>query len=120
MGRVLEAVSVTNVAGHLGQPLDRPLRVAIVGLGGRGQIYASAIAAKCADRAEVVQIAERRERERGLIGAGLGLAEAASFADWHELVAGERIADAVIIATQDRDHLPAHRGVRCRGVRHPL
>ena len=65
VGRVLEAVSVTNVAGHLGQPLDRPLRVAVVGLGGRGQIYASAIAAKCADRAEVVQVAERRERERG-------------------------------------------------------
>jgi predicted dehydrogenase len=107
VGRVLEAVSVTNVAGHLGQPLKRPLRVAIAGLGGRGQIYARAIAAKCAGRAEVVQLAERRERERTIIGAELGIAEAASFADWHELVAGERIADAVVIATQDRDHLPA-------------
>ena len=29
------------------------------------------------------------------------------FADWHDLVAAERVADAVIIATQDRDHRPA-------------
>ena len=103
---MLEAASVTNVARHLGQPLDRPLRIAIVGLGGRGQIYSRAIAASRSGRAEVVQIAEPRERERRLVADHVGVSEAAMFADWHDLVAGERVADAVIIATQDRDHLP--------------
>jgi predicted dehydrogenase len=107
VGPVLEAGSVTNLTAHLGRPLDRPLRIAVAGLGGRGQIYARAIAASSSGRAEVVQVAERRERERRIIGAELGLADAAAFADWHELVAGERVADAVVIATQDRDHLPA-------------
>lgn len=105
---MLEAAStVTNVAGHLGRPLDRPLRIAVVGLGGRGQTYSRALAASTAGRAQVVQIAERRERERRLFARELGLGEEAAFADWHDLVAGERVADAVIIATQDRDHLPA-------------
>jgi predicted dehydrogenase len=106
VGSVLEAVSVTNVSRHLGEPLDRPLRIAVAGLGGRGQIYSRAIA-NLPGRAEVVQIAEPRERERRLLGSELALPDAARFADWHDLVAGERIADAVIIATQDHDHLPA-------------
>ena len=107
MGTVLEAASVTNVSRHLGQPLDRPLRIAVAGLGGRGQIYSRAIAASAQRRAEVVQIAEPRERERRIIAGELGLPETATFADWHDLVAGERVADAVIVATQDHDHLPA-------------
>jgi predicted dehydrogenase len=97
---------VTNVFGHVGRPLDRPLRVAIAGLGGRGQLYARAIAST-EGRASVVQVAEPRAAQRELIADELGLATGARFTDWHDLVAGERVADAVIVATQDHDHRPA-------------
>jgi len=104
---VISAVSATNVSKHVGQPLGRPLRVAVVGLGGRGTIYSRAIAAATNGMAEVVQIAEPREHARSSAATDLGLADSAVFTDWHDLVTGERLADAVIITTQDRDHLSA-------------
>ena len=104
---MISAVSATNVSQHLGQLLDRPLRVAVVGLGGRGQIYSRAIAGGTVGTAEVVQIAEPRELQRTTLANELGLDDAAVFTNWHELAAGERFADAVIITTQDHDHLSA-------------
>jgi len=104
---VLSAFATTNVSLHLGQPLDRPLRLAVAGLGGRGAIYSRAIAASATGRAEVVQIAEHRASQRAPIAGEIGLGADSVFSDWHDLVAGERVADAVIIATQDHDHLPA-------------
>jgi len=100
---------VTNVARHLGHALDRPLRLAVVGLGGRGTIYCRAVLAggRRSGTAEVVQIAEPRPLARTALGTELGLDGPAMFGDWHDLVAGERLADAVVIATQDHDHLPA-------------
>jgi predicted dehydrogenase len=99
--------AATNLADHLGRPLDRPLRLAVVGLGGRGSIYAAAIAAAHRGEAEVVQIAEPRPLHRERFAGPLGLAADAAFTDWHDLVAADRVADAVIIATQDCDHRPA-------------
>jgi predicted dehydrogenase len=94
----------TNLREHVGTPLDRPLRIALVGLGGRGSIYAAAIATDHRGAAEVVQIAEPRALHRGQVAGSLGLGSEATFTDWHDLVAAERVADAVIITTQDRDH----------------
>ncbi len=54
-----------------------------------------------------MQIAEPRERARTSVASELGLDASAVFTDWHDLVAAERLADAVIITTQDHDHLPA-------------
>jgi predicted dehydrogenase len=96
--------AATNLSQHVGAPLDRPLRVAIVGLGGRGSIYAGAIAAAHRGEAEVVQVAEPRAWHRSRVADALGLERDAAFGDWHDLVAADRVADAVIIATQDRDH----------------
>ena len=45
--------------------------------------------------------------QRSASAATLGLDAEDVYADWHDLVAAERIADAVIVATQDRDHRPA-------------
>jgi predicted dehydrogenase len=104
---VRETTAATNLAQHVGSPLDRPLRVAVVGLGGRGSIYAAAIAAEHRGAAEVVQVAEPRPWHRDQVAASLGLGADAAHGDWHDLVAAERVADAVIIATQDRDHRPA-------------
>jgi predicted dehydrogenase len=97
----------SNVSGHPGVALDRPLRLALVGLGGRGSTYAAAITAAHRGEAEIVQIAERRTFHRERARKSLALESGAAFTDWHDLVAADRVADAVIIATQDRDHRPA-------------
>ena len=67
------ATAATNLSDHVGTPLDRPLRVAVVGLGGRGSIYAGAIAAEHRGVAEVVQIAEPRPWHRDQVADSLGL-----------------------------------------------
>ncbi len=76
---------------------DRPVRVAVVGAGQRGLTYADWIKAH-PERAEIVAVADPRPSARAAVGAPL------EFEDWRPL-AEERIADAVIVATQDRDHL---------------
>jgi predicted dehydrogenase len=104
---VLPTSAPVNLSQHLGRPLDRPLRIAVVGLGGRGSIYAEAIASRHRGTAEVVQLAEPRQLHRQRTADSVGLDGAAACNDWHDLVAGERVADAVIITTQDRDHRAA-------------
>ncbi|MBB5080603.1 Gfo/Idh/MocA family protein [Nonomuraea endophytica] len=74
--------------------------LAVVGAGSRGSGYAR----RAEGRARVVAVADplaaRRER----------FPEAAHYADWRELAALPRQADAVIIATMDADHVePAVR-----------
>ncbi|TYB61474.1 Gfo/Idh/MocA family oxidoreductase [Nonomuraea sp. PA05] len=76
--------------------------LAVVGAGSRGTSYARH--AVETGRARVVAVADplagRRDR----------FPEAAPYADWRDLAALPRQADAVIIATQDRDHVePAVR-----------
>ncbi|WP_372349257.1 Gfo/Idh/MocA family protein [Streptomyces sp. KL116D] len=75
----------------------RPVRVALVGAGNRGLTYAEWIK-QHPERAELVAVADPRPAARAASGAPVG------FDDWRPL-ARERIADAVIVATQDRDHV---------------
>ncbi|WP_299542336.1 Gfo/Idh/MocA family protein [uncultured Streptomyces sp.] len=75
----------------------RPVRVALVGAGNRGLTYAQWIK-NHPDRAELVAVADPRPAAREASGAPL------RFDDWRPL-AEERIADAVIVATQDRMHV---------------
>ena len=102
---VATAAAAVNVADHLGVAMSRPLRVAVVGLGGRGTIYARLLASN--PSAAVVQIAEPRAAVRGELGDELGLPPEAQLEDWRELAAGPRLADAVVLAVQDRFHLEA-------------
>src|SRR6476659_2238201 len=97
--------AAVNVADHIGVAMSRPLRVAVVGLGGRGMIYARLLASN--PSAAVVQVAEPRSAVRRELGDELGLAPEAQLEDWHELAAGPRLADAVVLAVQDRFHLEA-------------
>ena len=96
----------TNLSDHFGVPLDRPLRVALVGSAGEDRRCA-AIATARRGQAEIVQIAERRHLHRNPVADSLGLQPGAIFTDWRDLVAADRSLDAAIIATQDRDHRPA-------------
>lgn len=75
----------------------RPVRVALVGAGNRGLTYLEWIKAH-PERAQLVAVADPRPAARAAAGAPV------EFDDWRPL-AGERIADAVIVATQDRDHV---------------
>ncbi|MFB6713787.1 MULTISPECIES: Gfo/Idh/MocA family protein [unclassified Streptomyces] len=77
---------------------DRPVRVALVGAGNRGLTYAAWIKAH-PERARLVAVADPRPAARAAAGAEL------EFDDWRPLVEGDAIADAVIVATQDRNHV---------------
>lgn len=78
------------------------IKVAILGLGNRGRIYAyqlshnkdAKIVAICDKNTEVLE-AKRRQ---------LGLEKDAAFASDNDFFAAGKLADAVVIATQDRDH----------------
>ncbi|MFF3632513.1 Gfo/Idh/MocA family protein, partial [Streptomyces sp. NPDC002164] len=75
----------------------RPVRVALVGAGNRGLTYAEWIKAH-PERAELVAVADPRPAARAAAGAPV------EFDDWRPLVEN-RIADAVVVATQDRFHV---------------
>ncbi|MFB4264473.1 Gfo/Idh/MocA family protein [Nonomuraea sp. GTA35] len=76
--------------------------LAIVGAGARGQIYARAAAAD--GRARIVAVADPDPARRAALADEHGLPEEARFAGWAELAAVPKLADAVVIATQDRMH----------------
>ncbi|MFD7259530.1 Gfo/Idh/MocA family protein [Streptomyces sp. NPDC059874] len=78
--------------------------LAVVGAGDRGTGHARWALAH-PDRARVVAVAEPRTVRRDRFAADHGLDAWAAVADWWELAARGRIADAVLICTLDRDHL---------------
>ena len=82
----------------------KKVSVVIIGGGGRGTIYASHIL-EMKDKVEVVAIAEPRDYFRNRIGDMFNLPPYRRLSDWHDLIKMGKIADAVIIATQDRMHL---------------
>ncbi|HEX4721113.1 MAG TPA: Gfo/Idh/MocA family oxidoreductase [Pseudonocardiaceae bacterium] len=88
-----------NLAGHIGVPLDRRPRLAVAGAGARGGKYADLAAAN----ADIVAVAEPRAHHRTAFRARHP--QAAVFTDWRDMLAAGRQADAVIIATQDADHI---------------
>ncbi|WP_433518866.1 Gfo/Idh/MocA family protein [Nonomuraea sp. CA-143628] len=77
--------------------------LAVIGAGLRGAGYARL--AREAGWAEVVAVAEPDPARRAEFAAEHGIAAERAFADWRDLLAEERLADAVIVATQDRLHL---------------
>ncbi|HEV7965038.1 MAG TPA: Gfo/Idh/MocA family oxidoreductase, partial [Actinoplanes sp.] len=77
--------------------------LAIVGAGNRGRQYASLAVAT--GRARVVAIAEPSAARRDAMAAEYGVPADAVFDDWAALAAAPRLADAVVVATQDRAHV---------------
>jgi predicted dehydrogenase len=77
------------------------VRLAIVGAGMRGTTYArEAVRAGAA----VVAVAEPDPRRRAEAVAEFGVPAGGAYADWRDLAGAGRVADAVVIATQDRMH----------------
>lgn len=80
-----------------------PVSVLVIGAGQRGTGYAR-WAGRHPDRASVVGVAEPREVRRTRLAAEHGVAAGNAAADWRQLADRGRIADAVLICTQDRMH----------------
>ncbi|MEJ3745715.1 Gfo/Idh/MocA family oxidoreductase [Actinomycetes bacterium KLBMP 9797] len=80
-----------------------PVTIAVVGAGQRGQQYAELAAAS--GRARVVAVADASPARRAAMAETYGLGPDAVFPDWVALAARPRLADAAIVATQDRDHV---------------
>jgi predicted dehydrogenase len=80
----------------------RPVRILLAGAGARGAAYARL--AHATGRAAVVGIAEPVEARREGLADELGVPPDGRFAGWQSMLARERFADAVVIATQDREH----------------
>ncbi|GAA4920548.1 oxidoreductase family protein [Stackebrandtia albiflava] len=79
------------------------VKLAVVGTGGRGRTYAS-WALEHPEAAQVVAVAEPREDVRREFAELHGIPESHRFSSWEELFDAGRVADAVLICTQDRLH----------------
>lgn len=84
--------------------MPRPIpAIAVVGAGLRSSVYAAEAARTGAAR--IVAVAEPDEARRSRFCQAHGIPAEASFSDWRELLDQPRLADAVIIGTQDRMHV---------------
>jgi predicted dehydrogenase len=92
----------------------RRVEVAVIGAGSRGAGYAAWIAAH-PGRAKVVAVAEPRPHQRRALAAAHGLDESQCFVTWQELADRPRLADAVLVCTQDRDHVEPAVALASRG-----
>ncbi|MGV9309692.1 Gfo/Idh/MocA family protein [Nonomuraea sp. NPDC003727] len=79
------------------------LTIAVVGAGARGQIYARAAAAD--GRARIVAVADPDPARRAALATEHDVPEQSRFTGWADLAAVPKLADAVVIATQDRLHV---------------
>ena len=80
-----------------------PVSLIVVGAGQRGTGYAR-WARRHPERAAVVAVAEPSPARRARLAAEHGITPANAVTDWTELAGRGRLADAVLICTQDRMH----------------
>jgi predicted dehydrogenase len=93
---------------------SKPLRIACIGCGARAQTYATLVAQR-PDEFQIVAGADpvgaRVEKLRQISGR----ADFRSFADAESILAAGKIADLMIVATQDNDHFRHCRGALLAG-----
>ena len=77
------------------------MKVILIGAGGRGQTYTDLMTD---DRFEVVAVAEPVKERREYIKEKHHIADELCVTDWGPLLEKEKFADAVVIATMDKDH----------------
>ena len=80
-----------------------PKTVAIIGAGGRGQMFSELISQN-AHLGCVTAVAEPRDSYRNAIGDRWGIPEERRFRSWAALCGQPRMADAAVVATMDRLH----------------
>jgi predicted dehydrogenase len=87
------------------EPMQKTLRLALIGAGQRGTDVYGRYALEHDPALEFVAVAEPVAARRARFAGQHDLPPDAQFASWEELLAGPRRADAVIIATQDTQHI---------------
>jgi predicted dehydrogenase len=80
-----------------------PVSLIVVGAGQRGAGYAR-WARRHPERSTVVAVAEPSQVRRSRLAAEHGIASGNTAADWQDLAGRGKLADAVLICTQDRMH----------------
>ncbi len=86
------------------RPAKTPLNVAVIGAGSRGRAY-SRYALQHPDKMQVIAVADPHELRRALFAQRYGIDARYVYSDWKQLLNAEKVADAVIIATPDREHV---------------
>lgn len=81
-----------------------PVKLIVVGAGSRGTSYAN-YALHHPDEVQIVGVAEPREFYQDRLAEQHGIPPELCFADWRDLAARPKLADGVIIATQDTMHV---------------
>ena len=81
----------------------KPVTLLIAGAGARGTGYAT-YAAERPDLARVVAVAEPREYYRNTMAKTYDIPPENVFTDWKDAAEADKLADAVIVATQDAMH----------------
>lgn len=84
--------------------MSEPVKIAICGAGYRGLIRYGAFAENHGERAQVVAVAEPREWFRNEAIRLHNIPPENVFHDWRDLAKQPKLADAVIVATQDKEH----------------
>lgn len=91
----------------------KPVTLVVIGAGSRGNTYAR-YALEYPDKARVVGVAEPRDYYRQKMVSDHHISPDHVFEDWRAVAEQPRFADAVIIATQDKDH--AEPAIACANL----
>lgn len=83
---------------------NQPKTVAILGAGGRGRGFASLVSSM-PHLGKVVAVAEPRDDYRKSVAETYSVPSSHVFKTWQEFITKPKMADAVVIATMDRDHV---------------
>lgn len=81
-----------------------PIRVAIVGLGGRGKDTYAPCSLRFPEKMQVVAIADPLEEKRAAVAEKYHISEEMCFPTAEALLDADKLADAVFICTQDKMH----------------
>lgn len=84
--------------------MTNKIRAALLGAGNRGALAYAPYALRYPQELEIVAVAEPMAERREAFVRDYGIRSEDAVADWRELLARPRLADAAIICTQDRMH----------------
>jgi len=82
----------------------KKIKIMIIGAGGRGNKYAT-LAANIPEKIEIVAVAEPRKFHREKMARKNGIPLEHAFKCWKDAANHKKIADAVVICTQDKMHV---------------
>lgn len=81
----------------------KKMKVAILGFGQRGYVFADIIR-KHADEMELVAVCENNLAKKPLIMREFGIIEENYYTDYHQMFEKGKLADILVVSTMDRDH----------------